>query len=144
MPKEVGYEFGDVMRYPYRSVSTFSTHDMSTLRGWWREDREKTQHFFNDVMRHCGNAPSDIFPEQCEEVILGLLSCPSMLCVPSFQDWTSVDGFWRNPDVEQERINVPANPKNYWRYRMHLTLEQLLKADSLNEKIRALIKKERR
>jgi 4-alpha-glucanotransferase len=64
--------------------------------------------------------------------------------VPSFQDWTSVDGFWRNPNVEQERINVPANPKNYWRYRMHLTLEQLLKADSLNEKIRALIKKERR
>jgi 4-alpha-glucanotransferase len=144
MPKEVGYEFGNVMRYPYRSVSTFSTHDMSTLRGWWREDGEKTQHFFNDVMRHCGTAPKDIFPEQCEEVILGLLSCPSMLCVPSFQDWLSVDGFWRNPNVEQERINVPANPKNYWHYRMHLTLEQLLMADSLNEKIRALIKKERR
>jgi 4-alpha-glucanotransferase len=66
MPKEVGYEFGNVMAYPYRSVSTFSTHDMSTLRGWWREDREKTQHFFNNVMRHCGEAPMEISPEQCD------------------------------------------------------------------------------
>jgi 4-alpha-glucanotransferase len=144
MPKEVGCEFGNVMRYPYRSVSTFSTHDMSTLRGWWRENRDTTQHFYNDVMRHCGEAPADITPEQCEEVILGLLSCPSMLCVPSFQDWTSVDGRWRNPNIDEERINVPANPKNYWHYRMHLTLEQLLKADSLNEKIRALIKESHR
>jgi 4-alpha-glucanotransferase len=139
MPKEVGYEFGNVMAYPYRSVSTFSTHDMSTLRGWWREDREKTQHFFNNVMRHCGEAPMEISPEQCEEVMRGLLYAPSMLCVPSFQDWMSVDGFWRNPDVDAERINVPANPKNYWHYRMHLTLEQLMAADSVNAKISALI-----
>ena len=38
------------------------------------------------------------------------------------------------------RINVPANPRHYWRYRMHLTLEQLMKAESLNEKIKELVK----
>jgi len=36
---------------------------------------------------------------------------------------------------------VPANPKNYWRYRMHLTLEALQQAEefnvALNQAIRA-------
>ena len=58
-----------------------------------------------------------------------------MLCILSFQDWLSIDGKWRNPQVEAERINIPANPKHYWRYRMHLTIEELLKASSLNQKI---------
>ena len=30
----------------------------------------------------------------------------------------------RRRNVKDERINVPANPKNHWRYRMHLTLEK--------------------
>ena len=63
-----------------------------------------------------------------------------MLCVMSFQDWMESDGDWRNPKVEEERIDVPANQKHYWRYRMHLSLEQLMKADSLNDKVRELIK----
>ena len=45
----------------------------------------------------------------------------------------------KTQSVAEERINVPANPRHYWRYRMHLTLEQLMKADSLNEKIKGLI-----
>ena len=43
------------------------------------------------------------------------------------------------PNAQEERINVPANPRHYWRWRMHLTLEQLMKAESLNEKIKELI-----
>lgn len=35
-------------------------------------------------------------------------------------------------DPEKERINVPAIPRYYWRYRMHLTLEQLLAAEDFN------------
>ena len=62
-----------------------------------------------------------------------------MLSILSFQDWMSVDGQLRNPNVAEERINVPANPRHYWRYRMHLTLEQLMAADDLNNKIRQMI-----
>ena len=38
MPKESWREFGDTWAYPYRSVCTTSTHDMSGIRVWWEED----------------------------------------------------------------------------------------------------------
>lgn len=75
----------------------------------------------------------------CEEVVARHLYSPSMLCLISWQDWMSVDENLRYPDVAFERINVPANPHNYWRYRMHLSLERLMDCDGLNEKIRQLI-----
>jgi 4-alpha-glucanotransferase len=45
----------------------------------------------------------------------------------------------RYPDANAERINVPANPRHYWRYRMHLTLEELMKSHKFNEKMRGMI-----
>ena len=62
-----------------------------------------------------------------------------MLCLISLQDWLSIDEKLRNPKPEDERINVPANPKHYWRYRMHLPISCLLGADVLNERLRTLI-----
>ena len=139
MPKDPSNEFGIPSEYPYRSVCTISTHDMSTLRGWWEEDYQQTQRFYNSMLRHYGTAPTVATPELCEEVVRNHLNSNSMLCILALQDWLSIDAKWRNPDVKEERINVPSNPRNYWRYRMHLTLEQLLRADSLNLKIRKLV-----
>ena len=51
----------------------------------------------------------------------------------------SIDENLRLPDQNAERINIPANPRHYWRYRMHTTIEQLMQADSLNEEISTLI-----
>ena len=45
----------------------------------------------------------------------------------------------RAKDPEAERINVPANPRHYWRYRMPITLEKLLKETAFNEKIKQMI-----
>jgi 4-alpha-glucanotransferase len=50
----------------------------------------------------------------------------------------SIDQDLRNDDISAERINVPANPENYWRYRMHLTLEQLLNETEFNNKIKSM------
>ena len=133
------YEFGHLNEYPYRSVCTISTHDMSTLRGWWEEDYQQTQRYYNTMLGHYGTAPAIATPELCEEIVRNHLNSNSILCILSFQDWLSVDGKWRNPNVEEERINVPSNPRNYWRYRMHITLEQLMKAKELNSKISELI-----
>ncbi len=141
MPKNPAYEFGHLNEYPYPSVCTFSTHDMSTLRGWWEEDSEQTQHYYNNMMGHQGAAPKVATPEICEEIIQNQLYSQSILCILALQDWMAIDGKWRNPDVNGERINVPANPKHYWRYRMHLTIEELMKADSLNNKIKLLVEK---
>lgn len=140
MPKNPMYEFGHLNEYPYRSVCTISTHDMSTLRGWWEEDYLQTQRYFNTMLGHYGVAPTVATPELCEEVVRNHLNSNSILCILSFQDWLSIDRKWRNPNVEEERINLPSNPRNYWRYRMHITLEQLMKAKELNEKIVELIK----
>jgi 4-alpha-glucanotransferase len=63
-----------------------------------------------------------------------------MLCLLSLQDWLSIDEHLRLPDQNAERINIPANPRHYWRYRMHLTIEQLLKADDFNHEVTLLIK----
>jgi 4-alpha-glucanotransferase len=62
-----------------------------------------------------------------------------MLCLLSLQDWLSIDEKLRLPDQNAERINIPANPRHYWRYRMHMNIEQLLQADSFNEEISTLI-----
>jgi 4-alpha-glucanotransferase len=62
-----------------------------------------------------------------------------MLCLLSLQDWLSIDEQLRLPDANAERINIPANPRHYWRYRMHMTIEQLMQADEFNETIKTLI-----
>jgi 4-alpha-glucanotransferase len=45
----------------------------------------------------------------------------------------------RRPKPHEERINVPADPKHYWRYRMHLSLEALLAAEAFNDVLKALL-----
>ena len=139
MPKDPSQEFGHPDWYPYRSVCTISTHDMSTLRGRWEENQQQTQRFYNTMLGHYGAAPASATAEICEEVVRNHLYSNSILCILSLQDWLSIDQKWRHPNAQEERINVPANPRHYWRYRMHLTLEQLMKADSLNSKIKELI-----
>ena len=139
MPKNPKHEFGHVWEYPYRSVCTISTHDMSTLRGWWEEDYEQTCRYYNHVMGHWGEVPVSAPGWVCEEIVRHHLECPSLLCILSFQDWLSIDEEIRYPDVNTERINVPANPRHYWKYRMHLTLEELIKNKKFNEKLVEMI-----
>ncbi len=139
MPKEAFQEFGHLDRFPYLSVNTISTHDMSTLRGWWEENRPQTQRYFNEILGHYGMAPSTATAEICEEVVKQHLRGNSMLCILSFQDWLSMDEHRRNPDIDAERINIPANPRHYWKYRMHITLEELMKSDTITKKIKELI-----
>ncbi|MDR0961944.1 MAG: 4-alpha-glucanotransferase [Mediterranea sp.] len=140
MPKDPSQTFGIPAKYPYLSVNTFSTHDMSTLRGWWEEDAAQTLRFYNDVLGQPGTPPAVATTEICEQILRMNLAGNSLFCIFSLQDWLSIDGQLRNPDTAAERINVPSDSRNYWRYRMHLTLEQLMAADEWNEKIRQLIK----
>ena len=62
-----------------------------------------------------------------------------MLCVLSLQDWFAIDERIRLADADAERINIPANPKHYWRYRMHMNIEQLLADRDYNEQVKELI-----
>ena len=139
MPKAYGVRFSRLSDNPYRSVATIFTHDMPTLRLWWKEDAERTRLYYNEVLEHDGPAPDDLPGWLQEEIVAHHLNCPSMLCLISLQDWISMDESLRNPHPEEERINVPANPKHYWRYRMHIPISRLLAADALNDRLRTLI-----
>ena len=139
MPKDPNTRFGKLSHNPYRSVCTFSTHDMPTLRQWWDEDEEQTQAYFNGPLRRSGEAPHPLPGWLAKDIVSRQLTSPSMLCLLSLQDWLSIDERLRLPDQNAERINIPANPRHYWRYRMHLTIEQLLQADEFNEEVKTLI-----
>ena len=139
MPKDPTTRFGKLSHNPYRSVDTISTHDMATLRQWWDEDEERTQAYYNTTLRRGGAAPHPLPGWLAKDIVSRHLTSPSMLCLLSFQDWISISEALRLPDQNAERINIPANPRHYWRYRMHLTIEQLLAADDLNYEISTLI-----
>ena len=139
MPKDNTVRFGHLSRNPYRSVCTISTHDMSTLRQWWDEDEPQTQDYFNSMLHRGGAAPHPLPGWLAKDIVSRHLTSPSMLCLLSFQDWMSIDEQLRLPDQNAERINIPANPRHYWRYRMHLSIEQLMAADDFNNEISTLI-----
>ena len=144
MPKQNGFEFTHLDGNPYRSVATFSTHDMSPLRLWWEESPERTQRYYVSMLQKQGHAPEHLPAYLAEEIIARHLYCPSMLCLLSLQDWLSMDSELRSKNPREERINVPSDAYNRWKYRMHLTIDDLLAATKYNNKVRTMIKRSKR
>ena len=140
MPKNPRLKFGNLNDNPYRSVATISSHDMPTLRQWWDEDVQRSQEYYNAVLYKGGAAPHPMPGWLAEDIISRHLCSNSMLCILSIQDWMAMDEDIRNADKDAERINIPANPRHYWRYRMHMTIEDLMKNDKFNNKLMEVIK----
>ena len=139
MPKQENVEFTNLNALPYLSVCTTSTHDMSPIRCWWKEDFDKTQRYYNQVLHHRGEAPLECTEDICQKIIVNHLNTNSMLAIIPLQDWLSIDNDAKRCDCEAERINIPANSNHYWQYRMHINIEELCKAERLNESIIQLI-----
>ena len=140
MPKSPEDTFGNPAVYPYLSVCTTGSHDTSSLRAWWEEDRQLTEKYFHEMLHCQGQAPSVCEPWICESIIKQHLDSPAMLCILPLQDWISIDGEVRyQGDPLDERINVPANPRHYWRWRMHMTLEKLISQKPLNSRLREMV-----
>jgi len=139
MPKAAGATFFHPKDAPYLSVVTPSTHDMSTLRGWWEEDRALTQRFYNEILQRSGEAPYF-----CEDWVNKILleqhfHSPSLWAIFQLQDLLGMDATLRRKNPHDERINIPANPKHYWRYRVHIGLEDLMKAEGFNQEVRKMV-----
>ena len=139
MPKSVEETFAHPANYPYLSVCTTSTHDMNPVRAWWEEDRQVTEQFWHMILGNHGDAPYFCEPWICRQILEQHLWSPAMLTVLPLQDWLSMDGALRRLNPNDERINVPANSRHYWRYRMHLTVEQLAAAKEFNETLSGMI-----
>lgn len=139
MPKQAEQDFFNPASAPYLSVITPSTHDMSTIRGWWEENREKTQRFFNNEMQHPGTAPYYCEPWIDKAIIIQHLYSPAMWSIFQLQDLMGIDSKIRRENPKEERINDPSVARFYWRYRMHIPLEQLLKEEDLNNELLSYI-----
>ncbi len=139
MPKDPMKEFFIPEDAPYLSVITPSTHDMSTLRGWWEENREKTQHFYNRVLGQWGDAPYFCESWINRAIVLQHLYSPAMWSIFQLQDILGMSDTLRRENPQEERINDPAVPKHYWRYRMHLSLEELIKEKAFNEELKGYV-----
>ena len=140
MPKDPTVQFGNTWTYPYNSVCTTSTHDMGGIRVWWEENREKTSNFYHNTLGNGGDVPYFAEPWVCRQILDQHVKSPSMLCIIPLADWLSMDGNLRRENPADEVINVPANPKHYWRYRMHITLEELQQAHEFNTSLTEMIK----
>lgn len=139
MPKAAGSNFSHPKDAPYLSVVTPGTHDMSVLRGWWEEDRQLSRRFFQEILGQSGEAPFFCEPWVLRLILLQHFHSPAMWAVFQLQDLLGMDGELRRENPHDERINIPANPKHYWRYRMHLTLEKLQKSTTFNKALRKMV-----
>ena len=104
--------------WPELSVCATSSHDMDGIRRQNSDDKD---------------------PIECRRILQGHLNSCSMLAIFPLQDWLSMDGSLRAPDPAAERINDPADPDNKWRWRMHLSIDALLKADAFNAELKSLV-----
>lgn len=124
MPKEVNKKFVDLNQVPYLSVCCTGTHDTSTLRQWWKEDKANTQWYFNNILHKIGNAPDDLTADLAKNIINNHLNSKSMWAILPWQDYMACDDVLRSKNID-ERINVPSNPKHIWNWRMHLDVNKL-------------------
>jgi len=139
MPKDPKKEFFHPHDALYMSVITPSTHDMSTIRGWWEENPERTQHFYNNILGQWGDAP-----QYCEAwinraIVLQHLYSPAMWSIFQMQDILGMSETLRRENPHEERINNPAYDKHYWQYRMHINLEELIKQKGFNEELKGYV-----
>lgn len=140
MPKQTGERFAHLSKNPYYSVNTPTTHDMPTLREWWDEDTSRTQDFYNAMLYRTGSAPHPLPGWLARDILYRHLTSPSLLCIIALQDWLAMDEARRRKDALAERVNVPAEAHHYWRYRMHLALDEMLQDAALQKEISDLVR----
>ncbi|MEN9951674.1 MAG: hypothetical protein RLY85_2426, partial [Bacteroidota bacterium] len=139
MPKKQNQAFFDPYTAPFLAVVTPSTHDMSTIREWWLEDKKQSQRFYNELLWQHGEAPEHASCHIVRAIILQHLSSSAMWSVFQLQDLFAMRDELRLEDPYAERINVPGDPKHFWRFRMHISLEELIKNDTFNTELKTYI-----
>ena len=144
MPKNFGERFARTENYPYLSVATPSTHDMSTLREWWTENTDDTQYFYNEIIGMQGKAPAELSGNIAKKIISMHLGSPSMLALVAWQDWMAMDESLRRANANDERINIPANRAHVWNYRMHMTIEELCSKRLFNKTLLQMVSESER
>ena len=140
MPKDRTIEFNTPANYPYYSVASTSSHDMPSIRGWWEEDPERSQRFFNTILGNEGASPFFCETWIARQILEQHFYAPSMWVILPLHDILAISSQLRRTDAREERINNPAKPEHYWRYRFHLSMEELMQEDEFNTMLFELVK----
>ncbi|KAL8172220.1 hypothetical protein V2J09_024024 [Rumex salicifolius] len=140
MPNEPGLEFSIPSQYSYMTVCAPSCHDCSTLRAWWEEDENRRRRYFKTIVESSKVPPSKCVPAIAHFVIRKHLESPSMWAIFPLQDLLALKEDYSKRPANEETINDPTNPKHYWRYRSHVTMETLVKDQELNSAIKDLVR----
>ncbi|ONK63671.1 uncharacterized protein A4U43_C07F17690 [Asparagus officinalis] len=139
MPSESGVEFGIPSKYDYMTVCAPSCHDCSTMRAWWEEDEERRWRFYKSVVGCNDEPPSRCIPEVAHFILQQHFHAPSMWAIFPLQDLLALKEEYTTRPAAEETINDPTNPKHYWRFRVHVTIETLLKDEDLKMTIKDLV-----
>ena len=139
MPKEPLVDFGQPASYPFLAVATPSTHDTSSIRSWWEEDHNRSQRFYNYGLSKSGQAPFYCETWVVKDILYQHLYSPAMWAVFQIQDILGLDENLRSKNPKDDRINVPSEQNHYWRYRCHISLEQLQNSEALNNTLKEML-----
>lgn len=140
MPSEADLEFGIPSQYGYMTVCAPSCHDCSTLRAWWEEDEDRRRSFFKTMVGSDSLPPKQCIPEIAHFVLRQHVEAPSMWAIFPLQDLLALKEEYTTRPAAEETINDPTNPKHYWRFRVHVTIESLLKDKELTTAIKGLVR----
>ena len=139
MPKTPNTRFSDLTNTPFYSVDTISTHDMAPLRLWWKQNPDKIEEYWHNVLKQTTPVPTLLSAKDCERIIQHHIESNSLLCIISLQDWLGISEELRSDKLEQEQINHPEIPRYYWRWRMAPTIEEMMANSKFNNTIRELV-----
>lgn len=144
---------------------------MLTTRAWWQEDEGRRDKYFQEVLHGKGKAPNKCTPAISRAIIEEHMASPSVLtvipiqvrdrcCVPlglilNFffqnllclcmeQDLFALSDLYNTRSADEETINKPTKARHYWRYRMHVNVEDLLDNAQFQADIIALMRKTHR
>lgn len=140
MSKDPEKSFDEYQSFNYLSVCCPSTHDCSSIRGWWEEDTEVIDDFWrNQLWRHDG-AFRTCEPWISETILKQHLFSNSMWAIFLLQDVTGITQHLRRQTPQEEQINIPADPHHHWNYRYPYSLEELANDKGFTEKVLDLCK----
>eukprot|EP00850_Spirogloea_muscicola_P021448 SM000249S08259 [mRNA] locus=s249:4308:11977:- [translate_table: standard] len=127
MPSEENQEFGNPATYDYMTICAPSCHDTSTMRAWWEEDADRRLRFFQSALGFSQTPPDTCTPDVARAILQQHCDSPSVFAIFPIQDLMALKDKYSERPAAEETINDPTTPRHYWRFRLHVTLEELLR-----------------
>lgn len=133
---------GDEKYIPYElyepfSMTTVSTHDCDTLRGWWQTYPDEAKAF---CLFKRWDYRFDLPPERILEILHDAHRTPSYFHINLLQEYLSLFPELVHLDAKEERINIPGDniPTN-WTYRFKPFVEEIIEHGALAAYMRSFV-----